>query len=114
VAHDVHPVMATRGCHLAALLLGAASVSPGCSSTAPVGVRTVDTVLVDPSTVTLVIGEDVALAASLRDEFGVAFSGIPVRWVSDDEAVAVVSGKRRNLSAGQSYLSAGYEYCSSH
>ncbi|QDG52671.1 tandem-95 repeat protein [Persicimonas caeni] len=71
----------------------------------------VDTVTVEPSAVTLIVGETQTLTATALNEAGEEISDPQVTWTSDDESIATVDtdGTVTAVAAGQTTITATVE-----
>ena len=98
---------------LNALSVGTAVITAtaeGITATSRVTVRSVPvaSVIVSPSTGTVIIGDDLDLTAEVRNASGAIVSSASVVWTSSDNRVAVVSssGRVRGLAFGTAQISA--------
>src|SRR5215211_2322959 len=95
-----------------ALAMTAALAAMGCGggehSTTEPGPAVVASVAVSPPEHEAVVGDEVALVATLKDAEGRELTGRTVSWRSENEAVASVSGSGRvlTLAVGSAYITA--------
>jgi PKD repeat protein len=92
------------------LACGAGIVAHGCTTSTVTGVDGVS-VEVEPADVTLAAGEEIVLAARVRDEEGATVPGAQVDWSSDAVDVVAVGadGRVQALRAGSGTVTATFQ-----